>query len=89
MRLRLCRKKEPEGFFGSWVVKWTEGVAKNWTGWARSSELHLRFQNQNYQIVSWCKITVFLESSEPMRGELVVNEGKGEDVKSEIDMLED
>ena len=32
---------------------------------------------------------MFLESSESMRGELVVNEGKGEDVKSEIDMLED
>ena len=30
-----------------------------------------------------------MESSESMRGELMVNEGKGEEVRSEIDMLEE
>ena len=29
---------------------------------------------------------MFVESSESMRGELVVNEGKGEEVRSEVDM---
>ena len=32
---------------------------------------------------------MFVESSESMRGQLVVNEGKGAEVKSEIDMLDE
>ena len=33
--------------------------------------------------------TVCVESSESMRGELVVNEGKGEEVRSEREMREE
>ena len=33
--------------------------------------------------------TVFVKSSEPMRSELEVNEGKGEEVRSERDMREE
>ena len=32
---------------------------------------------------------MFVESSESMRGQLVVNEGKGAEVRSEIDMLDE